>query len=285
MFWLDPGFVGEHVHVLHQEAEWSVVVKYAEQFFSRTACLPEGEAACPSSGLGRLMFPCPLEAYETDPSRDWGRAPTGIKLLAGQPMLLAWYLAAARALQRSDDALLKALWQAALTCTITVRYTESFSKLALSAVAASEKYLRYADMADTFFAWSEKVQGIMDDLNAGRKQKMSSQVMAQHLADQGVRYRGTLIQKAHVLSVGHVHDMFDKPSWRVLRKIEREFGRSVLSTYYTTVMCLLAVVRGSASSVAAPTKLKEVLAALRHPPHTHNHTSGHSLFSTCIREV
>ena len=157
-------------------------------------------------------------------------------------MLLAWYLAAARALQRSDDALLKALWQAALTCTSTVHYTESFSKLALSAVAASEKYLRYADITDTFFSWSKKVQGIMDAANSGPK-KISAPAMAQQLGDQGVRYRGTLISKAHVLSVGHVHDMFDEPSWRVLRNIEHEFGRSVLSTYYTKLNRMLSAVR------------------------------------------
>ena len=271
LFWLDPGFVGEHVHVLHQAAQWSTVVRYAEQFFSRAACLPEeseGAAACPSSGLGRLLFPCPLEAYETDPSRDWLRAPAGIKLLAGQPMVLAWYLAAARALQRADDALLLALWQAALTCTITVHNTESFSKLALSAVAASEKYVRFADMTDTFFFWATKVQAIMDAANEEKTPKMSAQVMAQRLADLGVRYRGALVQKGHVLSVGHVHDMFDEPSWRVLRIIEHEFGRSVLSTDHTKVSRFLAVVRSSALSVAAPSKLKEVLAALR-PPRAH----------------
>ena len=183
-------------------------------------------------------------------------------------MLLAWYLAAARALQRSDDALLKALWQAALTCTITVHYTESFSKLALSAVAASEKYLRYADMTDTFFAWSTKVQGIMDDRNAGKK-KLSSSVMAQHLADQGVRYRGTLIQKAHVLSVGHVHDMFDEPSWRILRKIEHEFGRSVLSTEYTKVRRFLAALMGVGFVRRGAYEAQRSTPSFETPPHTH----------------
>ena len=134
----------------------------------------------------------------------------GLRLLAGQPIVLAWYLAAARALQRSDDALLLALWQAALTCTITVRVAESFAKLALSAVVASEKYLHFADMTDTFFHWAKKVQGIMDDYDAGKK--MSSGVMANKLAEQGLRYRGAIVSKAHVLSVGHIHDMFDAHS-------------------------------------------------------------------------
>ena len=74
-------------------------------------------------------------------------------------MLFAWYLAAARSLQRADDALLLALWQAALTCTIRAQATSSLSKLVLPAVAAPERYLRFADMADTFFHWTAEMQG------------------------------------------------------------------------------------------------------------------------------
>ena len=247
-------------------AQTSRVVQYAEQFFSRTACLPVEEGKDNLSGLGRLLFPCALEAYETDPDRDWGSFPTGVRLLAGQPIVLAWYLAAARALQRSDDALLLALWQAALTCTLTVHATDSVSRLALSAVAASEKYLRFADMTDTFFHWAKKVQAIMNDYDAGKK--MSAQAMSNKLAEQGLRYRGAIVSKAHVLSVGHVHDMFDSHSESVVKTIECEFGRAVLSTDYTKLSRFLSVVRSSALSVAGPTKLQEVLAAPEQP-HTH----------------
>ena len=254
LFWLDPGFVGGHVPLLHQAPQWSVVAKYTQEFFSRTAC---GAAEEGESGLGRLLFPCVVEAYECDAGRDWSKMPRSLKLLAGQPMLFAWYLAAARALQRSDDALLTVLWQAALTCTVRVEATDSVAKLAVSAVAASEKYSRFADMADTFFHWTTKVQGILDDVDPSRKQ--SAPVLATKLADMGVRYRGALISKAHLYSVGHIRDFFDDSSLQVLRLIENEFGRHVLSTDYTKLSRFLASFRNHLAGVAAAGKGKEVL--------------------------
>ena len=254
LFWLDPGFVGGHVPLLHQAPQWSVVAKYAQEFFGRTAC---GAAEEGESGLGRLLFPCVVEAYECDAERDWSKMPRSLKLLAGQPMLFAWYLAAARALQRSDDALLTVLWQAALTCTVRVEATDSVAKLAVSAVAASEKYSRFADMADTFFHWTTKVQGILDDVDPSGK--TSAPVVAKKLADMGVRYRGALISKAHLYSVGHIRDFFDDSSLQVLRLIETEFGRNVLSTDYTKLSRFLASFRNHLAGVAAAGKGKEVL--------------------------
>ena len=82
LMWLDPGFIGDFVSVLHAEPAWSVVVGYQQQFFSRDACAarqesPEASSAAAglsasAGGLGRLLFPCSLEAYTTtDEERDW----------------------------------------------------------------------------------------------------------------------------------------------------------------------------------------------------------------------
>ena len=106
--WLDPGFVGEFVSLLHAEPAWSVVGNYQKDFFSQKAC----------TGKGRLVFPCVMEAYSVDESRDWSIMPSCLCLLGGQAIVFAWYVAAARAMVASDDALLRELWQAALTCTI-----------------------------------------------------------------------------------------------------------------------------------------------------------------------
>ena len=262
LLWLDPGFQGEHVSMLHQEPQWPVLVQYQEQFFSREACsqAEEGEQA---SGLGRLVFPMTLEAYEADLARDWAQMPRHLSLLAGQPMLLAWYLAAARALQQSDDTLLLQLWQAALTCTIRVTATDSVGKLALSAVAASEKYVKFAEMTDTFFHWATKVQSIIVDFDA--KTRQSGPLATKQLSDMGVRYRGALVNKHHFYSVGHVHELFDDHTFDVLRAIENEFGRRVLSVDYTKLKAFLEAVKRTAPGVSAPNKLKEVPA----PTHTH----------------
>ena len=134
--WLDPGFVGEFVSFLHAEPAWSVVVNYQKQFFSREACV----------GRGRLLFPCQLEAYSDDLARDWSKMPVSLRLLGGQPIVFAWYVAAARAISNNDEGLLRQLWQAALTCTIRLQSATSASELALSAVEASERYVRFSEM-------------------------------------------------------------------------------------------------------------------------------------------
>ena len=264
LMWLDPGFHGEHVPMLQQEPQWPVLVQYQEQFFSRTACGPAEDVPEQASGLGRLVFPMTLEAYETDLARDWAVMPRHLSLLAGQPMLLAWYLAAVRALQASDNALLLQLWQAALTCTIKVTAAASVGQLALSAVFASEKYLKLAEMTDTWFHWSTKVQKIIDDMD--EKHQLSGLVLTKQLADKGVRYRGALVNKHHVYSVGHVHELFDEQCLGVLRTIENEFGRNVLSVDYTKLRSYLTTVKSAAPGVSAPNKLKEVPTNRTHPP-------------------
>ena len=177
LMWLDPGFVGENVSLLHAEPAWSVVVSLHKQFFSRDACAARQEKSAKvnsdvgmstSPGLGRLLFPCPLEAYCDDETRDWQKMPSSLRLLGGQPIVFAWYVAAARALIASDDALLLKLWQAALTCTVRVQVTSTVTKLALSAVEASERYVRFADMSDTFMQWAKRFNGSSTTLKESR---------------------------------------------------------------------------------------------------------------------
>ena len=256
LMWLDPGFVGAHVSMLHAEPAWSVVVGYQKQFFSREACAEDSVGVTTTAGLGRLLFPCSLEAYCDDETRDWSKMPSSLSLLGGQPIVFAWYVAAARALMASDDALLVQLWQAALTCTVRVQVAMSPTKLALSSVEASERYAKLAEMSDTFIQWATKVQRIVLDMDVS--QKMSSQMTCNQLRDLGVRYRGTAVTKTMVLSVGHVHELFDDRSLATLRRIDREFGRDLLSTNYTKLSRFMSVVRTHALSVTTPGKIKDV---------------------------
>ena len=47
LMWLDPGFVGEFVSLLHAEPAWKIVAQYQKEFFSQKAV----------AGKGRLVFP------------------------------------------------------------------------------------------------------------------------------------------------------------------------------------------------------------------------------------
>ena len=257
LFWLGPGFVGEHVSMLHTEPAWSVLVSYQKQFFSREACADANVGESTETKLGRMLFPCPLEAYSDDETRDWSAMPKSLRLLGGQPIVFAWYVAAARALIASDDALLVQLWQAALTCTIRVQMVASLGKLALSAVEVSERYVRFTDMADTFIQWATKVQRIVDDID--KTKKTSAQLVSNQLRDMGVRYRGTPVTKGMVLSVGQVHELFDEDSLATLRKLDHEFGRDLLSTNYTKLSRFMSVVKTRALSVAAQGRSRKYL--------------------------
>ena len=246
LMWFDPGFIGEFVSFLHAEPSWSVVADYQKDYFSHKACL----------GKGRLVFPCALEAYSVDESRDWSTMPSSLCLLGGQAIVFAWYLAAARAMIASDDTLLKALWQGALTCTIQVKRTTSASELALSAMELSERYVAFAEMSDTFTQWATKIQKVMDETDGMKK--LSAQAVAKQLQDRNVRYRGSAVTKGMILSVGHVHELFDESGLTSLRNIDLEFGRDLLSTNYTKLRTFMVVVRNHVASVAAHGKMKEV---------------------------
>ena len=169
--------------------------------------------------------------------------------------MFAWYVAAARAMIASDDALLRELWQCALTCTIQVKRTTSVSQLALSAMELSERYVAFADMSDTFIQWAAKVQKVIEN---SEMKKQSAQVVANQLKDMNVRYRGSPVTKGMILSAGHVHELFDQSSLATLQQIEKEFGRDLLSTNYTKLRSFMVVLRNHATSVANHGKIKEV---------------------------
>ena len=266
LMWLDPGFVGEAAALLHPEPAWGTVVRYREQYFSRKACVKPADADASSNvgqstsaSLGRILFPCVLEAYSDDAARDWSQMPTSMRLLGGQAIVLAWYLAAGRAMLERDDDLLKMLWQAALTCTIRVQAAQSLaptiSQVAWASLELSEKYVSFVEMADTFIHWAAKVARIMAD--GDMKKKSSAQIIANSLRDKGLKYRGTPVNKQMVLCVGTVHDVFDETSLTILGMIEREFGRDVLSNGYHKLNRFMAVIKTQAVAVAAPGKTKE----------------------------
>ena len=265
--WLDLGFVGEMAALLHAEPAWGTVLRYQKQYFSRSACAsmsatpadaaPAAEASVGLSTparLDRLVFPCTMSAYSDDDAQDWSKMPTSLRLLGGQAIVFAWYVAAGRAMQQDDDVLLKLLWQAALTCTIRVVAMPSTAKLAMAAVELSEKFVSFAEMSDTFIHWSAKIIRIMSDLGLHKK---SAQIAANRLTQLGIRYRGTAVNKQMVLCVGNVHELFDEDCMAALKRIEREFGRDILSNGYHKLNRVLAIIKSRAVTVAAAGKTKE----------------------------
>ena len=111
-------------------------------------------------------------------------------------------------------------------------------------------------MSDTFTQWATKVQKVIDDTDG--MEKLSAQAVANQLRDLNVRYRGSAVTKGMILSVGHVHELFDESSLTTLQHIEKEFGRDLLSTNYTKLRCFMVVLRNHAASVAARGKIPEV---------------------------
>ena len=91
------------------------------------------------------------------------------------------------------------------------------------------------------------------------------QVIANTLKNMGLKYRGTAVNKQMVLSAGHVREMFDEGSMAVLKILEREHGRDLLSNQYTKLSRVLGLVKSHAPSVAAAGRAKEVHGAARRP--------------------
>ena len=60
------------------------------------------------------------------------------------------------------------------------------------------------------------------------------------------------MNEAMALVASHVHEFFDEAALSVHGKLERELGREVLSTQWTDLVCVLALMKTCAPA-AAPT--------------------------------
>lgn len=230
--------------LLREEPAMQQILDYADQFFSLT------EAARVSGETVRLVYPDVLETAAPDINALFaGGAPhTGatfpskLNLVAGQALLFAWYWSLGMALRRSDSTHVRALWECGLTCTVRVRVCSRPRELNVLSIHISEKYSGFSKgMTDSFVMWSRKVMSVAAAQGSAAK-------IASSLASQNISYDGTKASKQMVLASMSIVNNLDEACYGDLRLLEREFGRDTITTGYTKLPKVIAVIKGMTDS-------------------------------------
>ena len=159
--------------------------------------------------------------------------PSKVSLIAGHPLLLAWYWSAGLALRDNDLVRVRALWQCALSCTIRVRLSSEPQELIVATIHMSEKYTGFQKgMTDNFVTWSKKVMKIAEPNASAAK-------VATALASKSISYAGTKPSKQMILAAQLITASLDESCYADLRMLEREFGRDIMTAGYVKLPKLI----------------------------------------------
>ena len=248
LMWLDMMIAGGHELPL-QEPVWSVVLEYVDDFFSEAAVDSNKEQY-----NSRLVFPLTLEGYAKQEEQLYAGGagnvgktyPTKVTLLIGHAVVLAWYYAMAVALKDNNVALIKLLWQAALTVTIRVRLSSSVETLLRASMMESEKFKGFEKMSDNLLTFADKFA-----LLAGQAKEHSASKLAETFAADGLKFAGGIINKQMMLTVQALQSNMSDALRQCLVQIEIQFGRDVLTASYTKLNRVMAVTKTMAPIVGA----------------------------------
>jgi len=218
--WIDPEVAGADES---DDPAWEWVYEYSERGF---------EAIAYNNIKGkRIRFPIALESYWENykPDAESPAFPTSLKLLTAHGHLWAWYVAVWRAMCDDDKQRVLALYECALTVTVTTRTDVRKESLARDVLLFSE---RVRDDAKTlvinFVTFADKLQ----DITGGKHDLLALQKMKLHFC-------GGLIN-ASMLKVAHlVVSVMSKDCRKLLSEIDRRFGRDVLSSSYNKIRLLI----------------------------------------------
>ena len=239
LLWVDPGLA--NCEVPSEVTTWSTVHRLCEQFFSWDSATVHEHGSEAVRGTRRIIFPLTLEAYvpKADTVTCACHFNGALSLVGGHAVVLSWYLGMWQAVGSGNVAWAKLLWQCGLTVTVQVRIC-SAAEAVLQSLAFSEKMkAQEATLSDSFLTFSKKVNA----LGKGDGPKSAAA-----LADNGVRYHGTLYSAGMHKAVQLINTFIGEDEERLLRNIEQKFGREVLTASYTKIMRLLQQTQKSADN-------------------------------------
>ncbi len=223
--WIDPEVAAEEAS---DDPSWAWVWEYAVTGFEAVAY---GEGTdC------RIRFPIGLETYweHYQPNADF---PVGLKLLTAHGHLWSWYVAVFRGLGDGEVKRVLALYECALTATVTTRIDVRKEALARDALLYSERVREDAKtLVINFVTFADKLQlitGGRHDLQALQKMKL--------------RFCGGLVNATMLKVANSVCTVMDKRCRTLLSEIDRRFGREVLSGSYNKVRLLIQGCQNKAS--------------------------------------
>ena len=236
IFWINPfPASGDDEAVAGDLNSWAFVNSMADVFRD------SGGASTPSKGTvakeKRLTFTVVFSVWA--PNLDFydGRAtfPGTMKLVAGHVAIWGWYVAAYEALEAGQTELLALLWQAALTATIQANVVKERSSLAAISIGLSNIFFVNAMvLADSFPAFARK---LMLALSVGSGDTVAKRL--EKCKAIGLRYNGTQVHRNLLLAAIKYVEVVDQDTHAELMKLERQFGKDVLTSKWNNLSRLL----------------------------------------------
>ena len=218
--WIDPDVGGD---ADSDDPAWAWVYEYSERGF-------EGIAYNNTKG-NRIRFPIALETYWVNYKHDADNPafPTSLKLLTAHSHLWAWYVAVWRAMCDGDTQRVLALYECALTVTVTTRIDVRKETLARDVLLFSERVREDAKtLVINFVTFADRLQ----EITGGKQDLATLQKMKLH-------YCGGLINSSMLKVANLVISVMSKDCRKLISEIDRRFGRDVLSSSYNKMRLLI----------------------------------------------
>ena len=222
LLWVNwrPPPAGKADIIAGQQPRWSHVNEVAERYYWEAAMVGG------SGGRLRIAFPVSLLLHAEslgDLQGDAGFAGS-LVMLVGHVWVWGWVVGMHTAIQTGNTALIRALWESALTVTLHVRV--GMTDIAKAAVTIAESELRKTQdriAGDSFVSFATKCCLIIDE--SPNKTAAKGKV----LSELGVTYGGSAVTKAMLTAVLYFSDRFDHRAIELFRNIEYKHGREVMT--------------------------------------------------------
>jgi hypothetical protein len=197
----------------------------AERYFSQAAMVVSG-----AGGRRRIVFPVPIlvHAESLDVAMKTAGSACSMTMLAGHVWVWGWVVGLHTAMKNDNTALVRALWEAALTETLQLRIRMTDTAKAAATIAESELRKTQDRIAgDSFVSFAVKCCLIFEEAShrAASKGKL--------LAELGVMYGGATVSRAMLTVILYFTDRFDSRAIDIFRSIEYKHGRDVISGAYS----------------------------------------------------
>jgi hypothetical protein len=240
--WCDPRWPEMEAQqvIAGDPPKWADVEDAAAEHFSsqsRTQCYVGKKKN------GRILFPTFVTVHVdscSEMERDSFNRSS--RVLTGHVYAQAWYLAMYRALDLGAYGHIGMLWQAALTVTLHGRVGLSMAEQAVLSIAQSEARKTAGRLqSDSFMSFASKALLAAGDSSQTAKMKQ--------LNAAGVRFNGAIVSKTMMAGITIFGEKMTPESMQVLRKIEKKYGRDVLTNGYAKLTRLSGICTANATGM------------------------------------
>jgi hypothetical protein len=226
--WVDPVPGAEKDGwVASADPGWTSVRNLADTLFKPGGCQVGFDKG---AGQGRVVFPSVVVTYVTsDKLLDRDDLGGVFKLLGAPGLVYAWWLAVFEAIKEEDVAVVKTLWECALTVTVRVHVEPLLHMRVLQSLHLNEQVdVTGKNLRDTFVLFGKKVRQLT--MCEGVPQGLPN--VLKWLSAKGVRFNGAIINKTMLNVVELMSKILTNEVETCLTQLDREFGQETLSMSY-----------------------------------------------------